>query len=255
MRSALARGRQVVKEGGAARWPVFEIARQKEAAAARIGANAHSCDAAGGVTDRNVSLFGVRYDCALTIGQLADLVRRRLSKPSRGMCGIIWIIGREPVADADLIDVAQTPRVSRLDDFGWRCHARAWRADVRGRAKGKLKNLQQKTRAGNRSRNYRHWPHPLGDARPAQRTNAHPHATDVVAVVHNGIIENFSELRRELEGKGAKLATETDSEVIAHLVSDEDQTRPLAGRGGGSVMPAVRGAFALAFLFRARTIC
>ena len=45
-------------------------------------------------------------------------------------------------------------------------------------------------------------------------TNAHPHATDRIAVVHNGIIENFRELRQELEGKGATFSSETDTEVI-----------------------------------------
>ena len=56
--------------------------------------------------------------------------------------------------------------------------------------------------------------------RPTEN-NAHPHATEKLAVVHNGIIENFAELRRELEAKGAKFATETDTEVIAHLVTEE----------------------------------
>src|SRR6202020_1477329 len=79
--------------------------------------------------------------------------------------------------------------------------------------------------------------------------NAHPHATDRVAVVHNGIIENFAELRRELESRGAKFATETDTEVVAHLVTDE------MSRGAGPIsavaaaLPRLRGAFALAFLF------
>ena len=53
--------------------------------------------------------------------------------------------------------------------------------------------------------------------RPTEN-NAHPHATDRVAVVHNGIIETFGELRRELQAKGVKFATDTDSEVVPHLV-------------------------------------
>ena len=62
--------------------------------------------------------------------------------------------------------------------------------------------------------------------------NAHPHATDKVAVVHNGIIENFQELRDELQTKGHTFATETDTEVVAHLVTDETEQRQVA-RGGG----------------------
>ena len=79
--------------------------------------------------------------------------------------------------------------------------------------------------------------------------NAHPHATDALAVVHNGIIENFSELRRELEGKGAKFATETDTEVIAHLVSDEIKQGRSPVEAVSASLPRLRGAFALAFLF------
>ena len=68
--------------------------------------------------------------------------------------------------------------------------------------------------------------------RPTE-SNAHPHATDRLAVVHNGIIENFRELREELGSKGAKFGSETDTEVVAHLVTAGDEERPLAGRGGG----------------------
>src|SRR5262249_56861344 len=77
--------------------------------------------------------------------------------------------------------------------------------------------------------------------RPSE-DNAHPHATDRLAVVHNGIIENFRELREELEGRGAKFGSETDTEVVAHLVTEEMKQgrspveavaagRPRAGRG------------------------
>jgi glucosamine--fructose-6-phosphate aminotransferase (isomerizing) len=79
--------------------------------------------------------------------------------------------------------------------------------------------------------------------------NAHPHATERLAVVHNGIIENFSELRRELEAKGAKFATETDSEVIAHLVTDEMKQGRSPVEAIDASLPKLRGAFALAYLF------
>ena len=84
--------------------------------------------------------------------------------------------------------------------------------------------------------------------RPTEN-NAHPHATDRLAVVHNGIIENFVELRRELEADGAKFSTETDTEVIAHLVSSEMARGASPVDAVKAALPRLRGAFALAFLF------
>ena len=79
--------------------------------------------------------------------------------------------------------------------------------------------------------------------------NAHPHATDKVAVVHNGIIENFRELREELRKKGVTFSTETDTEVVAHLVTDEMQHGRTPVEAVEAALPRLRGAFALAFLF------
>ena len=70
-----------------------------------------------------------------------------------------------------------------------------------------------------------------------------------MAVVHNGIIENFRELRHELEAKGAKFTTETDTEVIAHLVSEEMKRGLSPVEAVKAALPRLRGAFALAFLF------
>src|SRR6202795_1579805 len=80
-------------------------------------------------------------------------------------------------------------------------------------------------------------------------TNAHPHATDRLAVVHNGIIENFRELREELEKKGARFGSETDTEVVAHLVTDEMKKGRSPKEAVAAALPRLRGAFALAFLF------
>ena len=97
---------------------------------------------------------------------------------------------------------------------------------TRRRAEGKLKNLETKLQreplAGTIGIGHTRW---ATHGRPTEN-NAHPHATEQLAVVHNGIIENFSELRAELQGRGVKFATETDTEVIAHLVSEEMRAAP-----------------------------
>src|SRR5260221_6152792 len=79
--------------------------------------------------------------------------------------------------------------------------------------------------------------------------NAHPHAVDGVAVVHNGIIENHRELRKELKLSGACFATDTDTEVIAHLVSQLLKKGREPVDAVGAALPRLEGAFALAFLF------
>ena len=120
---------------------------------------------------------------------------------------------------------------------------------MRRRAQGKLKNLEQKLAreplSGSIGIGHTRW---ATHGRPNE-TNAHPHATERLAVVHNGIIENFAELRRELEGKGAKFSTETDTEVVAHLVNEELKRGLSPLQAVTAALPRLRGAFALAFLF------
>jgi len=162
------------------------------------------------------------------------------------MCGIIGIIGQEPVAPL-LIDALKRLEYRGYDSAGVATLERG--VLTRRRAEGKLKNLEQKLAreplAGVIGIGHTRW---ATHGRPNE-TNAHPHATDRLAVVHNGIIENFSELRRELEAKGAKFSTETDSEVIAHLVTDEMQQGRSPVDAVDAALPRLRGAFALAFLF------
>jgi glutamine---fructose-6-phosphate transaminase (isomerizing) len=162
------------------------------------------------------------------------------------MCGIIGIIGHEPVAPL-LVDA-----LKRLEYRGYDSAGVATLEEgvlTRRRAEGKLRNLEQKLArdplAGVIGIGHTRW---ATHGRPNE-TNAHPHATDRLAVVHNGIIENFSELRRELEAKGAKFTTETDTEVIAHLVTDEMQQGRSPAEAVDAALPRLRGAFALAFLF------
>ena len=80
--------------------------------------------------------------------------------------------------------------------------------------------------------------------------NAHPHAAGDVAVVHNGIIENFRELRDELQAAGAAFTSETDTEVVAHLVNSFLKQGQSPADAVKSAMPRLRGAFALAFIFK-----
>jgi glucosamine--fructose-6-phosphate aminotransferase (isomerizing) len=162
------------------------------------------------------------------------------------MCGIIGIIGGEPVAPL-LIDALKRLEYRGYDSAGVATLEHG--VLTRRRAEGKLKNLEQKLAreplSGTIGIGHTRW---ATHGRPTEN-NAHPHATDRLAVVHNGIVENFSELRRELEGKGAKFATETDSEVVAHLVSEEIRRGLSPVEAVTAALPRLRGAFALAFLF------
>ena len=120
---------------------------------------------------------------------------------------------------------------------------------TRRRAEGKLKNLEirlsKEPLSGTIGIGHTRW---ATHGRPNE-INAHLHATDRVAVVHNGIIENFAELRTELQARGAKFATETDTEVVAHLVTDEMQKGAGPITAVASALPRLKDAFALAFLF------
>jgi glucosamine--fructose-6-phosphate aminotransferase (isomerizing) len=121
---------------------------------------------------------------------------------------------------------------------------------VRRRAEGKLARLEEGLRraplGGRIGIGHTRW---ATHGRPTE-SNAHPHATGVVAVVHNGIIENFRELKQELEAQFVRFESETDTEVVAHLVTREmtDGLSPQAAVM--AVLPRLRGAFALVFLFK-----
>jgi glutamine---fructose-6-phosphate transaminase (isomerizing) len=162
------------------------------------------------------------------------------------MCGIIGIIGREPVAP-QLIDALKRLEYRGYDSAGVATLEHG--LITRRRAEGKLRNLELKLAreplSGTIGIGHTRW---ATHGRPTEN-NAHPHATDRLAVVHNGIIENFSELRHELEAKGAKFATETDTEVVAHLVSQEIKRGLSPIEAVKATLPRLRGAFALAFLF------
>src|SRR3954466_11546157 len=127
------------------------------------------------------------------------------------MCGIVGILGSGPIAE-QLVD-----SLKRLE---YRGYDSAGLATLEGnqierrRAEGKLKNLEKRLEAEPLAGHTGIGHTPCVTHGKPTENNAHPHATDRVAVVHNGIIENFSELREALEKKGALFKTETGSEIV-----------------------------------------
>ena len=163
------------------------------------------------------------------------------------MCGIIGIVGREEVSGR-LLD-----GLRRLEYRGYDSAGIATLQDgaiARRRAEGKLDNLAaelgRNPLAGTVGIAHTRWA-----THGAPTTgNAHPHATDEVALVHNGIIENFRPLRDELIADGRSFASETDTEVVAHLVSREVERGAGAEEAVSSALKRIHGAFSLAILFK-----
>ncbi len=163
------------------------------------------------------------------------------------MCGIIGIVGSEQVADR-LVDGLRRMEYRGYDSAGI-CTLHDGQL-VRRRAEGKLANLVDVLRE-------QPAPGTVGIAHTRWAThgaptanNAHPHATGEVAIVHNGIIENFKELRAELREDGRTFDSETDSEVVAHLISRRIEAGDTPQDAVREVLPRLRGAFALAIAFR-----
>jgi glutamine---fructose-6-phosphate transaminase (isomerizing) len=162
------------------------------------------------------------------------------------MCGIVGILGQSPVAEQ---------LVASLKRLEYRGYDSAGIATLEGgqlarrRAEGKLKNLEARLRteplSGHAGIGHTRW---ATHGKPTEN-NAHPHATERVAVVHNGIIENCRELREQLEKRGAVFTTDTDTETVLHQVDG------LLAQGVGpvdavrSALSQLRGAFALGFIF------
>ncbi|MEZ5655867.1 MAG: glutamine--fructose-6-phosphate transaminase (isomerizing) [Sphingobium sp.] len=163
------------------------------------------------------------------------------------MCGIIGIVGKDDVADR-LLD-----GLKRLEYRGYDSAGVASVFDgviERRRAEGKLVNLGKELAAeplpGTTGIAHTRW----ATHGPPTTSNAHPHATGEVALVHNGIIENFKPLRDELLAKGRHFDSQTDSEVVAHLISDLVEQGASPQDAVAQVLPRLHGAFALAILFR-----
>ncbi len=165
------------------------------------------------------------------------------------MCGIIGIVGNEPAAPL-LLD-----GLKRLEYRGYDSAGMATLVNgriERRRAEGKLNNLaallEAEPLAGTTGIGHTRW---ATHGVPSQ-TNAHPHANADCAVVHNGIIENFRELRGELEDRGHAFETETDTEVVVHLLSDALRRQKSPREAVAAVLDRLEGAFALAIVFAGR---
>ena len=165
------------------------------------------------------------------------------------MCGIIGIVGTSDVVDK-VVD-----GLKRLEYRGYDSAGVATLSQghiERRRAEGKIENLEvllrQSPLHGSTSIGHTRW---ATHGRPSEN-NAHPHATDKVAVVHNGIIENFRELRAELAAAGHVFSSDTDTETIAHLLTG------LLNAGNGpeealtQAMARLQGAFSLGIVFADR---
>ncbi len=163
------------------------------------------------------------------------------------MCGIVGIVGKEDVAER-LYD-----GLKRLEYRGYDSAGIATDVDgriERRRASGKLvnlgKELAENPLPGTTGIAHTRWATHGGPT----TNNAHPHATGEVALVHNGIIENFKALRDELAGRGRTFESETDTEVVAHLVSEKVEAGMAPAEAVAEILPRLHGAFALAILFR-----
>ncbi len=163
------------------------------------------------------------------------------------MCGIVGVLGKGPVA---------TTLVEGLKRLEYRGYDSAGVCTIvdgqfqRRRAEGKLKNLAARLEAeplpGNAGIAHTRW---ATHGAPTE-DNAHPHIVGDVAVVHNGIIENFKSLRDELQAEGRVFLSQTDTEVVGHLVARELEAGKSPQDAVAAVLPRLHGAFALALLFR-----
>ncbi|KQM19355.1 glutamine--fructose-6-phosphate transaminase (isomerizing) [Novosphingobium sp. Leaf2] len=163
------------------------------------------------------------------------------------MCGIIGIVGKQDVAER-LVDGLRRMEYRGYDSAGV-CTLHDGQL-VRRRAEGKLFNLVKEL-AHNPAPGLTGIAHTRWATHGAPTAaNAHPHATGELALVHNGIIENFKPLREALESRGRTFESQTDTEVVAHLVSEQVEAGATPQEAVRAVLPQLRGAFALAIAFR-----
>jgi glucosamine--fructose-6-phosphate aminotransferase (isomerizing) len=162
------------------------------------------------------------------------------------MCGIVGIIGQKAVA-TDLVDALRRLEYRGYDSAGIATVENGHLE--RRRAEGKLRNLEgrllQEPLKGHTGIGHTRW---ATHGRPTER-NAHPHMNSQVSVVHNGIIENFRELKAELGAKGYVFESDTDTEAIVHVVTDELAKGLTPEKAVSQALGRLHGAFALAIIF------
>ncbi|PDQ18907.1 glutamine--fructose-6-phosphate transaminase (isomerizing) [Mesorhizobium sanjuanii] len=163
------------------------------------------------------------------------------------MCGIVGIVGHSPVAPL-IVDALKRLEYRGYDSAGVATveHGRLGRR----RAEGKLINLERRLKEepldGTIGIGHTRW----ATHGVPNETNAHPHFSDGVAIVHNGIIENFAELRDELMRDGYTFSSQTDTEVVAHLVARELAKGLKPVEAAHQALKRLEGAFALAIMFK-----
>jgi glucosamine--fructose-6-phosphate aminotransferase (isomerizing) len=159
------------------------------------------------------------------------------------MCGIVGIVGSEPVAERLLAGLKRLEY--RGYDSAGLAVIGAEGALERRRAAGKLDNLQtlmdQSPIDGVTGIAHTRW---ATHGKPNQ-TNAHPHTVGPIAIIHNGIIENFSEIKAELEARGRTFETETDSETVAHLIAQGIDDGASMTEAFQAALKRLRGAYAI----------
>ena len=162
------------------------------------------------------------------------------------MCGIVGILGAKPVA-ADLVEALRRLEYRGYDSAGVATVA-AGRLDRR-RAEGKLNNLASRLDSeplgGLTGIGHTRW---ATHGKPTE-DNAHPHMNARVSVVHNGIIENFRELREELIAAGHQFQSDTDTETVVHLVTDHLDKGLPPQQAVAKALSRLAGAFALGIIF------
>ena len=162
------------------------------------------------------------------------------------MCGIVGIIGKQPVAPM-LVDALKRLEYRGYDSAGVATLENGVLA--RRRAEGKLVNLEKligaKPLSGHIGIGHTRW----ATHGVPNETNAHPHQTDKLAIVHNGIIENFRELRDELTAQGCNFVSQTDTEVVAHLVTRAIDKGLSPQEAVKESLKRLEGAFAIGIIF------
>jgi len=168
------------------------------------------------------------------------------------MCGIVGIVGNTPVAQR-LLDGLIRLEYRGYDSAGIATITNQ-KIELR-RAEGKLNNLrqllEQKPLAGTTGIGHTRW---ATHGAPVER-NAHPHATDEVAVVHNGIIENFDAIKTRLIAEGSHFKSDTDTEVIPHLISSHLRKGVPTHDAMAKTLAELHGAFAIGVVFRDHPEC